>query len=161
MRLANDFLGKLFENAPRFESRLLSGKAHESIEDLLDYAEQIALDMPEDEQIELINGHPRIGADPASVSVTSFREQGYDRAPPSADPQLAERLARLNEAYESRFGFRFVAFVAGRPRAAIADFLESRLGTEREEELVRALSDVIVIARNRLTKLSKPLEEPR
>ncbi len=161
MRLATDFLGKLFENAPRFESRLMSEEAQESVEDLLDHAERIALDMPEDEQIELINGHPRIGADPASVSPTSFREQGYDRAPPSTDPELAERLARLNEAYESRFGFRFVVFVAGRPRAAIANFLESRLSAQREDELTRALSDVFAIARSRLQKLRQPLEEAR
>ena len=35
--------------------------------------------MPEDEQIELVDAHPRLGAPPASVSAASFVEQGYDR----------------------------------------------------------------------------------
>ena len=35
--------------------------------------------MPEAEQIELIDAHPRLGAPPATVSAASYREQGYDR----------------------------------------------------------------------------------
>ena len=34
--------------------------------------------MPEPEQVELIDAHPRLGAPPGSVSALSFREQGYD-----------------------------------------------------------------------------------
>ena len=48
--------------------------------------------MPEDEQIELIDAHPRLGAPPASVSALSHREQGYDRDTTEA---IAE-LDRLN-----------------------------------------------------------------
>lgn len=142
-------LAALFENAPRFVDRLRDVRAG-SAEELLGRAEQLASELPEDEQLELINGHPRIGADPATVSVTSFHEQGYDRAPPTTDRELASRLARLNDAYEDRFGFRFVVFVAGRPRSEIADFLEARLGADRKEELARALRDVFAIARDRM-----------
>jgi 2-oxo-4-hydroxy-4-carboxy--5-ureidoimidazoline (OHCU) decarboxylase len=144
-------LTDLFESAPRFAERLRDERAA-SVAELLDRAERLAADLPEDEQIELLNGHPRIGADPATGSATSFREQGYDRSPPATEPQLAERLARLNEAYEDRFGFRFVVFVAGRPRSEIADFLETRLDADRDEELGRALHDVFAIARDRLDK---------
>ena len=157
MPSTTDALGALFEHAPRFVERV-SGQTAGSLEELLDRAERIAGELPEYEQIELIDGHPRIGADPATVSATSFREQGYDRAPPGAQPELGERLARLNDAYEDRFGFRFVVFVAGRTRSEIAEFLESRLDADRGEELERALRDVFAIARDRLAKLNMQQE---
>jgi len=151
MESRRDILAALFEDAPRFVDRLRDEQDY-TLAELLDRAEQIAEELPEDEQIELINGHPRIGADPATVSATSFREQGYGRTPPATEPRLNERLARLNEAYESRFGFRFVVFVAGRSRAEAADFMETRLDADRDEELGRALRDVFAIARDRLSK---------
>ncbi len=146
-------LALLFENAPRFVDRLRDERAA-TLTELLDRAEQHAATLPEEERIELIDGHPRIGADPDTVSATSFREQGYDRLPDTADAALAARLARLNDAYEERFGFRFVVYVAGRPRSEIADFLESRIDADREAELDRALNDVFAIARDRLVKMN-------
>ncbi len=153
-----DRLAALFENAPRFLERLRAERAHygaeraENLPELVDRAERLAATLAEEEQVELINGHPRIGADPATVSATSFREQGYDHSPPAVEPQLAARLAQLNDAYEERFGFQFVVFVAGRRRSEIAEFLESRLDANRDAELARALHDVFAIARDRLLK---------
>ena len=46
---------------------------------MFERARAIAHAMPEDEQLELIDAHPRLGAPPASVSSFSFVEQGYDR----------------------------------------------------------------------------------
>ena len=109
--------------------------------------------MPEDAQIELLDSHPRIGAQPGTVSDLSYREQGYGLERGTAE--LHARLDRLNEAYERKFGFRFVIFVAGRPRSAIAKIMEQRLEGEREEEKRRALRDVLAIARDRAHKLGE------
>ena len=144
-------LALLFEGAPRFIARLRAVAPGAQLEELLDHAENVALSMPEDEQIELLNAHPRIGAAPASVSPLSYREQGYDRGPgPTA---LQARLDRLNDDYERRFGFRFVIYVAGRSRAEIADVMERQLKADREREKERALRDVVAIARDRAAKL--------
>jgi 2-oxo-4-hydroxy-4-carboxy--5-ureidoimidazoline (OHCU) decarboxylase len=140
-------LGVLFEGAPAFTKRL----EEQELDGAMARAEQIALSMPEADQIELLNSHPRIGAAPTTVSALSYREQGYDRDPGTAE--LQERLDRLNEEYEARFGFRFVIFVAGRPRAEIADIMESRLDADRGEEKRRAVTDVVAIARDRALKL--------
>ena len=158
MRVPSDVLEKLFDGAPGFVERL-THQAADSLDQLLGHAEAIAVAMPEDEQIELLNAHPRIGADPQSVSALSFREQGYDHDPGTAE--LQARLESLNEAYEGRFGFRFVVFVAGRPRAEIADFMESRLDADQDEERQRALADVFAIARSRLEHLREPVEDNR
>ena len=67
------------------------------------------------------------------------------------------RLERLNDAYETRFGFRFVVFVNGRSRAEIADVMEQRLDAESDAqaEKDRALRDVVAIARSRLARIRK------
>lgn len=143
----NGALDILFEGAPAFTSRLRELPTA----DRLDRADAVALAMPEPDQIELLNAHPRIGAAPGSVSDLSFREQGYDLYPGTIE--LQARLDRLNDEYERRFGFRFVVFVAGRPRAVIADLIEAHLAADRQAEKERGLRDVVAIARDRARKL--------
>jgi 2-oxo-4-hydroxy-4-carboxy-5-ureidoimidazoline decarboxylase len=140
-------LAVLFEGAPAFVRALLA----EPADDRLARAEAIALSMTEADQIELLNSHPRIGAAPGAVSAMSYREQGYDRYPGTAE--LQARLDRLNDEYERRFGFRFVIFVAGRSRAEIADVMQAHLDADRAAEKRRALADVIAIARDRARRL--------
>lgn len=169
-----DALAPLFEGAPGFLARLVAARPFSDAERLLTHAREIAHAMPEPEQLELIDAHPRLGAPPGSVSASSFREQGYDREPtdaaagpvadaasgPVTEPTdaaadtdralVARELERLNAAYEARFGFRYCVFVAGRPRAALLPGMEAALGADRETELHRALDAVIDIAAARL-----------
>jgi 2-oxo-4-hydroxy-4-carboxy-5-ureidoimidazoline decarboxylase len=104
-------------------------------------------------QTELLDAHPRIGAPPASVSAMSYREQGYDQEQQDA----IEALGPLNDAYEQRFGFRYVVFVAGRPRSEIVPLLRAALEADPDEERGRGLADVVAIARARAKDLG--LEE--
>jgi len=141
-------MAPLFEGAPRFLARLEAARPFGSVEGLFDAAERIALGMPEDVQVELIDAHPRLGAPPASVSAMSFREQGYDRETEAA----VEALERLNREYEARFGFRYCVFVNGRSRPALVPELEAALTKDRDTERERALRDVVAIARDRYAK---------
>jgi 2-oxo-4-hydroxy-4-carboxy--5-ureidoimidazoline (OHCU) decarboxylase len=149
----------LFEGAPRFLARLAAARPFGSADELFERARAIAHSMPEDEQLELVDAHPRLGAPPGSVSALSFVEQGYDRE--SADTaaeaersRVAASLDRLNATYEDRFGFRYCTFVAGRPRPALLPEFEAALDRDRNEELHRALDAVIDIAIDRHAKLS-------
>jgi 2-oxo-4-hydroxy-4-carboxy-5-ureidoimidazoline decarboxylase len=144
----------LFEEAPRFIRRLADARPLGSWASLFDRAEEIALAMSADEQLELIDAHPRIGAPPGSVSALSYLEQGYgaEDAGAAAETERARvqaALDELNARYEARFGFRFVVFVAGRPRAAIVPLIEAALVADRDAEIERALGDVVAIARAR------------
>jgi 2-oxo-4-hydroxy-4-carboxy--5-ureidoimidazoline (OHCU) decarboxylase len=144
-----DTLGPLFEDAPRFLARLAAERPFRSWPELFVRAEEVALAMPEEEKVELLDAHPRIGAPPGTVSAMSYREQGYDREQQDA----IETLARLNPEYEARFGFRYVIFVARRPRSAIVPLLERALEADREDEFRRGLRDVVAIARDRAAKM--------
>jgi 2-oxo-4-hydroxy-4-carboxy--5-ureidoimidazoline (OHCU) decarboxylase len=142
----------LFEGAPRFLARLAGARPFGSAGALFDRALDIALAMPEEEQVELVDAHPRLGANPNSVSAMSYQEQGYDRGPDAA-PDLAAELARLNDAYEARFGFRYCTFVAGRTREELLPEMRAALDRDRDGELRRGLRAVVDIARDRHGKL--------
>ena len=152
-------LAPIFEGAPRFLARLADDRPFETEEDLFGAARAVARQMPEDEQVELLDAHPRIGADPAAVSAMSRAEQGHG-APNDGQAWVDDELAALNDAYESLFGFRFVVFVAGRPRADIIPILERALHAERDEELRRGLDDVVLIAADRWQALRGPRPLP-
>ncbi len=148
-------LAPLFEGAPRFLSHLAAGRPDPDWPSLFARARAIAQAMPEDEQIELINAHPRLGAPPGAVSAHSFREQGYDREAPAEARETTE-LERLNAAYEARFGFRYCVYVAGRSRTALLPEMAASLEADREPEMRRALDAVIDIAAARWSIMSGP-----
>ncbi len=151
----------LFEGAAAFLGRLAVARPFASWDALFDSARRIAHEMPEPEQVELVDAHPRLGAPPAQVSKLSFGEQGYDRdvaATLAADEarerdRLVTELERLNRAYEARFGFRYCVFVAGRSRSELLPEMAAAVQRERDSELHRALDAVVDIAIDRQRRL--------
>jgi 2-oxo-4-hydroxy-4-carboxy--5-ureidoimidazoline (OHCU) decarboxylase len=145
----------LFEGAGalRFLARLAAARPFGTADGMFGRAREIALSMPEDEQIELIDAHPRLGAAPGSVSAMSYVEQGYDREA-GTPVDVAAELERLNDAYEARHGFRYCVFVAGRSREQLLPGFVAALDADRSAELHRALDAVVDIAIDRHAKLS-------
>jgi 2-oxo-4-hydroxy-4-carboxy--5-ureidoimidazoline (OHCU) decarboxylase len=138
----------LFEGAPRFLARLAAERPFGTYADIWPRALAIAWAMPEAEQLELIDAHPRLGAPPATVSAMSFREQGYDREPAGPIHEASE-LDRINRAYEARFGFRLCLHVNGRSPAELMPVMATALESGRPAEIRRALGDVVAIAADR------------
>ena len=150
-------LAALFEGAPRFLARLAAAQPFASDLEFFAEARAIAHTMPEAEQLELIDAHPRLGAPPGSVSAMSYTEQGYDRGT-GTPVDVATELERLNDAYEARFGFRYCVFVAGRSREALLPGMVAALEADRDAEIHRALDAVVDIAIDRHAKLSAATE---
>jgi 2-oxo-4-hydroxy-4-carboxy-5-ureidoimidazoline decarboxylase len=151
LRPTADELAPLFEGAPAFLDRLCAAGPFASEDELFATARSIAHALPEAEQVELIDAHPRLGAPPSTVSAMSFREQGYDRGT-AAPRDVAAELERLNAAYEARHGFRYCVFVAGRSREALLPEMSAALDRPRAAELHRALDAVVDIAIDRAAK---------
>ena len=103
--------------------------------------------MTEEQRIAVLDAHPRIGADAASLSLHSRREQGD-----AADDATMRELDELNDAYERKFGFRLVVFVAGRTKREIIPVLRERLANTREAELKTGLDEFLAIALDRLER---------
>jgi 2-oxo-4-hydroxy-4-carboxy--5-ureidoimidazoline (OHCU) decarboxylase len=145
-----DLTHRLFEGAGPLIARLRADGPYSSPGDIVHRAREILPQLSEDEQIAIINAHPRIGESPERVrtqSALSFREQGYDRD--TTPPEVFLRLANLNEEYEQKFGFRFVVFVNRRPKEALIPILEARLRGSRDEELRTAVREILAIAADR------------
>lgn len=148
-------LEPLVEGAPAFLARVAARRPFETDGGLVAAMREVARELSAAERVELVNGHPRIGAPPDTVSGHSRAEQGYDREA-GDDAELArayDELAWMNDLYEHRFGFRYVVFVAGRPKTAIPPLLEVALRNDREAELRRGVDDAVDIAADRLRTL--------
>ena len=139
-KLTADELAELFEGRTRLVERLAA------VEDPLGQADDVVATLTDEEKVEALDAHPAIGAR-RGLSSRSAAEQGAD-----ADPVVLSDLAYLNQVYEEKFGFRFVVFVAGRPKAEILEVLRQRIGRSREEELETACRELIAIARDRWTR---------
>ena len=126
------------ELAPLFSGRTRLVDELAAREHPLENAEDVALSLPEEDQVAALATHPRIGE-------PSEEQRG-------AEPEVLAELARLNEEYELRFGFSFVVFVDGRTRAELLPVLRERLGRARADELETGLRALCEIARNRWTR---------
>lgn len=144
----------LFEAAPPLSRALYAERPFASYTALIDRAEGLAAGAPEDDQIAIVNAHPRIGAPPSALSALSRREQSGGGSGSADSPAVQAALDRLNAEYERRFGFRFVVFVNRRPKAAILEVLRDRLERSRTQELQTGLEAMFAIARDRLRSLA-------
>jgi 2-oxo-4-hydroxy-4-carboxy--5-ureidoimidazoline (OHCU) decarboxylase len=105
-----------------------SGQRFTSYADLIDaaIAEVTSWDVPL--QAQFIAAHPRIG-ETKNLSALSAKEQGATPTVVPTLPEVLARLAHLNACYERRYpGLRYITFVNGRSRAAIAVEMEDLLG---------------------------------
>jgi 2-oxo-4-hydroxy-4-carboxy--5-ureidoimidazoline (OHCU) decarboxylase len=145
MTIAPEDLAAIFEHAPGLADRV---RGSDAVSIVASARSEIAR-MTEEGRIAVLNAHPRIGADPASLSALSRREQRG-----GADLATLRELASLNDEYERRFSFRFVVFVGGRSKAEIVPVFRERLRRSRDDELATGIDEFLAIARDRLTRIA-------
>jgi 2-oxo-4-hydroxy-4-carboxy--5-ureidoimidazoline (OHCU) decarboxylase len=145
MTIAPEDLAAIFERAPGLADRVRGSDAASIVAS----ARSEIARMTEEGRIAVLNAHPRIGADPASLSALSRREQRG-----GADLATLRELASLNDEYERRFSFRFVVFVGGRSKAEIVPVFRERLRRSRHDELATGIDEFLAIARDRLTRIA-------
>ena len=138
-QLSEERLAELFEGQTRLVQRLAAR------DDPLGSAEEVIAELEEREKVEALNAHPAIGA--RNLSARSSAEQGA-----GGHPAVLTELSYLNQVYEEKFGFRFVVFVAGRPKAEILEVLRDRIANTREQELDTGCRELVAIARDRWTR---------
>lgn len=141
-------LMRIFERSPTLMGRLLEVvQPNDPPETIVRRARGIIGGFGEGELAATLNAHPRIGDDVRALSELSLREQGGDQ-----DPNTIAELARLNDEYEQRFGFRFVVFVNGRSKTQIIPVLRDRLTRTRESELRTGIEEFLAISLDRLRR---------
>jgi len=139
-QLTVEELSELFEGRTRLVERLAE------VENPLERADGVITTLDEPEKVDALAAHPAIGQR-SGLSARSAAEQGDD-----SDPVVLSDLAYLNQVYEEKFGFRFVVFVNGRPKAEILEVLRDRIANSREEELETGCRELVAIAKDRWTR---------
>jgi 2-oxo-4-hydroxy-4-carboxy--5-ureidoimidazoline (OHCU) decarboxylase len=139
-------LAAVFESAPGIAADLRYAD-DDTPSSIIAKARGALVRMTEPERVAVLDAHPRIGADPASLSLHSRREQGE-----ATDVETLRLLAELNDAYEKKFGFRCVVFVAGRTKEDIVPVLRARLANTREVELNAGVEEFLAISLDRLER---------
>ena len=129
------------EGSTPLARKVAAGGPYKSAAELVERMRAVIPALTEEEKIATLNAHPRIGEDPGRLSARSLKEQGSEVLP---------ELELLNAEYERRFGFRFVVFVAGRPKSEIVEVLKKRLQRSRDEEMADGLRAIVAIAEDRL-----------
>lgn len=140
-KLSVDELAELFEGRTRLVELLA-----ERDDPLGAAVDEVLVTIRHKDKVAALNAHPAIGQR-AGLSARSAAEQGSD-----ADPAVLDELARLNLAYEDRFGFRFVVFVNRRPKAEILEIMRERIQNPPGAELDTACRELVAIARDRWTR---------
>jgi OHCU decarboxylase len=145
-------LSGVFEHSDWVARRAAAGRPYDSASQLLAALKRVVARAHEAEQLALIRAHPDLSArsvqPPAltSASLSEQRRAGLE----GCTPAQAARLAELNSAYRSRFGFPFILAVRGHDPASIIARCELRLGRGRAEEFATALDEIGRIAGFRL-----------
>ena len=106
--------------------------------------------LTDDEWLEAMKAHPRIGERGGEAPTSSEREQS--RAMQAPDATLAA-LAAENRRYEERFGHVFLIFASGRGSEEILSELRRRMNNDPAAELEEAKRDLRKIALMRLRGL--------
>ncbi|MFY1631702.1 2-oxo-4-hydroxy-4-carboxy-5-ureidoimidazoline decarboxylase [Solwaraspora sp. WMMB335] len=157
--------------APGWARAVLAGRPYPDRAALADAALAQVRALPWAEVVTAVAGHPRIGQPPAGdgrEAGWSRREQAAATATATAtgdSAQPAQQSARaalgtLNEAYEQRFGFRFLVFANGRNAAELAAVAQQRLGNDDDTERAVVRTELGRIAALRIGRLVDDLAGP-
>ncbi|MEK1889832.1 MAG: 2-oxo-4-hydroxy-4-carboxy-5-ureidoimidazoline decarboxylase [Phyllobacterium sp.] len=148
-------LGGVFEHSPWVAEAVAGQRPFSSVE-ILHGAMVVAVEKAgQAAQLGLIRAHPDLAGKAArqgSLTAESTSEQrgaGLDRL---TDTEF-EEFHRLNNAYQSRFGFPFILAVRGHNRHSIMAAFRQRLDHNAGEEVAEALRQIALIARFRLHDL--------
>ena len=137
---------------PRWAREIATGRPYGSVPALRAAATAAGLAMTDDEVVEALSRHPRIGERPTGAGRELSQSQQWSRSEQggvdAGDPVLAMALRAGNREYEAKFGYVFLIRAAGRSGAEILAALNARLTHEWPEErdvVRRELTEIAVL----------------
>lgn len=103
--------------------------------------------------LEAFAAHPKIGqSGPNASTSAAWSKEEQSGVAPGGDA-VREGLARVNRAYEGRFGYIFIVCATGRSGAKMLALAERRMRNDPESELAVAAEEQRQITRLRLARL--------
>lgn len=121
---------------------------------LFEAADRVWSSLTEADWLEAFASHPRIGErhmDRAG-GASAWAQQEQAGAAAAAE-DVKDRLARLNQEYESRFGFVYLVCATGKSAEQMLALLEERMNHDRATEVRIAAEQQSEITRLRLQRM--------
>ena len=140
----------------RWAQQMATRRPYQSLETLIETANDIWWSLQPDDWLEAFRSHPKIGEKKAaeSVSAQSREWSGQEQAGASnASQETVNALATLNRAYEQEFGFIFIICATGKTSEEMLSALRERLEHDPVGELQVAATEQSKITELRLRKL--------
>lgn len=142
--------------SPTWAKMMMAYFPADSLEELLEKAEEIWYECSEDDWKEAFAHHPKIG-DMESLTKkfasTAQWASGEQSGVNTAAPETITALAEGNRLYEEKFGYIFIVCATGKPAEEMLTLLRDRLKNGREKEIKIAAAEQNKITKLRLQKL--------
>lgn len=146
-----EVLGAVFEDTDAIACQVWHQRPFADVTQLHQNMVEVVKNMSRDEQLTLIRAHPDLGSK-AKMAQASVQEQagvGLDRL----TPQEYDRFQSLNQVYKDKFGIPFILAVKNHTKTSIFEAFERRLENTVDVEMVKAIAEIVEIARFRLVDL--------
>ena len=134
----------------------MAAAGHDSLDDLIADADRIWWSLGSQDWLEAFHSHPKIGEQQAAAA-TAVQAQQWSEAEQAgirnSAQQTLDDLAKLNHAYEERFGYIFIVCASGKSSEEMLAILRERLQNDPGEELRIAAAEQAKITELRLKKL--------
>ncbi len=136
--------------------QLVKERPFQSLAELKSKAEQVWWSLTAEDWLEAFRSHPKIG-ERSTAQALSNQAQSWSTQEQSdvnaTDYQTAEELRRLNNEYETKFGFIFIVCATGKSSRDILEILNTRISNDPSREIQQAASEQAKITELRLQKL--------
>jgi len=145
-------LGDVAEHSPWVMERVATLRPFKSVRGLHQAVTKVLADASERDQTSLICAHPDLAGKAAragDMTEASVSEQSCAGLDQLTDKEF-EQFERLNDVYQSKFGFPFIIAVKGHDKKSILAAFEERLENDEASELRAALDQIAEIIRYRL-----------
>jgi OHCU decarboxylase len=147
-------LGGIFEHSPWVAQRAAILRPFASRLHLLDAMRSVVKGASGEEQLALINAHPKLGSRGRSrqqLTQASSQEQKRAGLDALSDEQFTQ-FESMNAAYVEKFGIPFILAVRGHDPPSIIAQMQRRLHHDRAGEIPAALHEIGLIAGFRLAE---------
>jgi OHCU decarboxylase len=139
--------------------QLISRRPFETFDQVVSQAHEVWWSLTSDDWLEAFRSHPKIGEKKGAAAASKQSEhwsKGEQSGMTGASEETASTLARLNIAYETKFGYIFIVCATGKSSEEMLAILRKRLENEPAEEIRIAAAEQAKITELRLRKLLGP-----
>lgn len=143
-------------SSKKWAARMIEERPFADLDELSEKADRVWWSLEPEDWLEAFRSHPKIGekkaAQPTSRLADKWSEQEQAGIQDSEQNTLDE-LAKLNRAYEEKFGYIFIVCASGKRSDEMLAILRSRFENDPHEETRIAAAEQAKITQLRLKKL--------